>query len=76
MDESEETEEIKTTPLYPYLLQEKQSLPDCKPISVGRTGDARYTSLPHPTVPRPTEMYSLIRNFVIPFYVLQYPVTL
>ena len=33
-NESEETEEIKTSPLYPYLLQGKQALPNCKPISV------------------------------------------
>ena len=33
--ESEEMEEIKTFPLYPYLLQGQQSLPTCKPISVG-----------------------------------------
>ena len=32
MNESEETEEVKTFPLYPYL----QVLPNCKPISVGR----------------------------------------
>ena len=32
---SEETEEIKTFPIYPYLLQGKQALPNCKPISVG-----------------------------------------
>ena len=39
MNESEEAEEIKTFPLYPYLLQEQQALPNCKPISVGRPGD-------------------------------------
>ena len=38
---SEETEEIKTFPLYPYLLQGQQALPNCKPISVGRPGDVR-----------------------------------
>ena len=36
-NESEETEEIKTFPLYPYLLQGQQALPNCKPISVGDT---------------------------------------
>ena len=51
MNENEETEEIKTFPLYPYLLQE-QALPNCKPISVGRPGDVRYTTpLPHLTTP-------------------------
>ena len=30
MNESEGTEEIKTFPLYPYLLQEQQALPKCK----------------------------------------------
>ena len=50
--ESEETEEIKTFPLYPYLLQGQQALPNCKPISVGRPGDVRYTTpLHHPTTP-------------------------
>ena len=52
MNESEETEEIKTFPLNPYLLQGQQALPNCKPISVGRPGDVRYTtSLPHPNIP-------------------------
>ena len=47
---SEETEEIKTIPLYPYLLQREQALPNCKPISVGLPGDARYTTpLLHPS---------------------------
>ena len=50
MHESEETEEIKTFLLYPYLLQGEQALPNCKPISVGHPCDARYTApLPHPT---------------------------
>ena len=31
MNDSEETEEIKTFPLYPYLLQRQQALPNCKP---------------------------------------------
>ena len=53
MNEREETEEIITFPLYLYLLQGQQALPKCKPISVGRPGDARYTTpLPHPTTPR------------------------
>ena len=52
MNESEGTEEIKTFPLYPYLLQGQQALPNCKPISVGHSGDVRHTtSLPHPTIP-------------------------
>ena len=51
-NESEETEEIKTFPLYPYLLQGLQALHNCKPISVGRPGDVRYTTpLPQPTTP-------------------------
>ena len=29
MNESEETEEIKTFPLYPYLLQEQEASPNC-----------------------------------------------
>ena len=36
MKEDEGTEEITTFPLYPYLLQGQQALPNCKPISVGR----------------------------------------
>ena len=52
MNESEEPEEIKTFHLYPYLLQEKQALPNCKPVSVGCPSDSRYmTPLPHPTIP-------------------------
>ena len=51
MNESEETE-IKTFPLYPYLLQGQQALPNCQPISVGRLGDIRYmTPSSHPTTP-------------------------
>ena len=50
MNESEETEEIKTFPLYPYLLQRQQALPNCKPISVGHPDDARYMTPNHPTI--------------------------
>ena len=51
MNESEETEEIKTFILYPYLLQGQQALPNCKPVSVEPTGCIRYTTpLPHPTM--------------------------
>ena len=54
MNESEETEEIKTSPLCLYLLQGHQALSNCKPISVGRPGNASYTTpLPHPTTPHP-----------------------
>ena len=53
MNESEGTEEIKTFSLYPYLLQRQQALPNCKPISIGRPGDGRYTTpLPHHTTPK------------------------
>ena len=49
-NESEETEEIKTSPPYPYLLQGQQALPNCKPISAGRPSDIRYmTPSHHPT---------------------------
>ena len=52
MNESEETEEIKTFPLYPYLLQGQRVLPNLKPVSVGRPGDVRYkTPLPHQNTP-------------------------
>ena len=51
-NESVETEEIKIFPIYPYLLQGYQALPNCKPISVGRPGDVRYTTPSHhPTTP-------------------------
>ena len=40
----------KTFPLYSYLLQGWQALPNCKPISVGSPADVRYTTpLPRPT---------------------------
>ena len=39
MKESEGTEEITTFPLYPYLLQGQQALPNCKPISAGLPRD-------------------------------------
>ena len=53
MNESEETEEIKTFLLYSYLLQEQLALLNHKPISDGRPGDVRYTTLlPHPTTPK------------------------
>ena len=39
MKESEGAEEITTFPLYPYLLQGQQALPNCKPISVGCPGE-------------------------------------
>ena len=50
-NETEETEEIITPlPLYLYLLQGKQAMPNCKPISDGRPGNIRYmTPSPHPT---------------------------
>ena len=36
--------------MYPYLLKGQQTLPNCKPITIERPGDARYTiPLPHPT---------------------------
>ena len=53
INESEETEEITTCPLFPYLLQGQQALPNCKPVSVGCPGDIRYTTpSPHPTTPQ------------------------
>ena len=51
-NESGETEEIKTFPRYPYLLQGHQALPNYKLISVGRPGDVIYTTPSHhPTIP-------------------------
>ena len=38
---------IKTFPLNPYLLQGKQALPKCKPVSVGHPCDVRYTTPSH-----------------------------
>ena len=52
-NESKETEEIKTFPLYPYLLQGQQALPNCKSILVGQRFDVRYTTPSHnPTMAR------------------------
>ena len=60
-NESEETAGIKTFPLYPYLLQGQQALPNCKPISVGRPGDVSYTThLPHLTTPHTSGGFSAI----------------
>ena len=51
-NESEETKEIKTFPLDPYLLQGQQALPNCKPVSAGHPGDVRYIPPSHhPTTP-------------------------
>ena len=56
-NEIEETEEIKTSPVYPYLLQGYQVLSNCKPISVGRPGDVSYTTPSHhPTTPNPFDI--------------------
>ena len=41
MNNSEEIEEIQTFPLYTYLLQGQQALPNCKLISAGRPDDTR-----------------------------------
>ena len=63
MNESEDTEEVKTLPLYPYLLHGQQALPNCKPISVGSPGDARYmTPLPHPTTTPSNGKFSLLES--------------
>ena len=56
-NEREETEEIKAFALHPYQLEGEQALPNCKPISVGRLGDARYmTPSHHPTTPCATDI--------------------
>ena len=41
MNENEETEDIKTLFLFPYLLQGYQALPNWKLISIGRPGDVK-----------------------------------
>ena len=41
MNEREETKEIKSSPLYPYLPQGYQALPNCKPTSVGCPSDSK-----------------------------------
>ena len=64
-NESEETEEIKTSPLYPFLLQGSQALPNCKPISVGRPSDIRYTiPSPNPNT-SPSTPYRIHQNKLI-----------
>ena len=69
MNESEGTEEIKTFPLYPYLLQGQQALPNCKLISVGRPSGVRYTTpLPHPTSPSKIENRSMQNALVSDCY--------
>ena len=50
MNESEETEGIKTFHLYPYLLQGQQALPNTKHLSVWMPRWHK-TPLPHPTTP-------------------------
>ena len=63
---SEETEEIKTFPLYPYLLQGQQAFPNCKPISVGRPGDVRYAAIsPHLTTPSNCKKNVCLFDFTI-----------
>ena len=65
-NESEKTEGIKTFPLYPYLLQGWQALPNCEPISVGRPGDVRYTTPSHhPTTPASLEPRGLIGRIYV-----------
>ena len=68
MNDSEETEEIKKIfPIYPYLLQGQQALPNCKPISVGRPGDAKYTTpLLHPTTPLLSEETTVQNQVLFP----------
>ena len=63
MNESEETGEIKKpspSTLTCYMLQGQQAFPNCKPISVGRPGDVKYTTrLSHPT----TRILGYQKNF-------------
>ena len=61
MNESEETEEIKISPLYPYLLHGYQALPNCMPISIGRPDDVRYTT-PSPHLTSPCCLVSTLGN--------------
>ena len=81
MNKSEGTEDIP--PPYPYLLQGQQALPNCKPISVGRPTDVRYTPPSHhPTTPpamdkeqqlkkwRCFSYFSLKTGLEIPFYTI------
>ena len=66
-NESEETEKIKIFPIYPYLLQGQQALPNCKPISVGRPGDVRYTTPSHhPTTPNTDQIYRICSTLFAP----------
>ena len=60
MNESAGTEEIKTFPLYPYLLQGQQALPNCKPISVGRSQITEHFCLIQPPPPLPNIKLSRI----------------
>ena len=68
-EESKGTEEIKAFPLYPYLLQGQQALPNCKPISVGRPGDKSYrTPSPHPTSLNITGTFLDIETYMLPVH--------
>ena len=70
MNESDGTEEIKTFPLYPYLLQGQRVISNFKPISVGRPGDVRYmTPLPHPTTPHSDSNYPCLEQTYTPKFV-------
>ena len=77
-NESEETEEIKTFPLYPDLLQGQQASPNCKPISVGYPNDKRYmTPLPHslPCIPYQRGLHVLLQERIwapLPLYLLSF----
>ena len=52
INDSEETEEIKTFPLLPLPAARTEGLVQRKLISVGHPGDVRCTTpLPHPTTP-------------------------
>ena len=63
MNESEETEVIKTFP----ILTSLQALSNCKPISVGCPSNIRYTTrLPHPTTPLRKHAYSDILRILPP----------
>ena len=47
---------LNNTPMLPIQVSAQSDLPSCKPVSVGRPGDASYTKpSPHPTIPHGQE---------------------
>ena len=68
MNESEERYEVKTFPLYPYLLQGQQTLPNCKPVSVGCPGDVKNVGNPRDQMTRYTKFVTILAPHNVGFF--------